>query len=131
VVCDFDNNRIRLVGLDGVVATLSGTSQPGFVDGAMAMAMFRQPQGMSTAANGDIYITDLGNFRVRRITGDRVETIAGNGHAGWIDSDDRLASELFGLEGLSVVPDGSMVYVADGNRGDPVPYNRVRQIKLN
>jgi DNA-binding beta-propeller fold protein YncE len=131
LVCDFDNSRIRLVGLDGVTSTLSGTSQPGFADGAMAMAMFRQPQGLSVAANGDAYITDLGNFRVRRITGDRVETIAGNGHAGWIDSDDRLASELFGLEGLSVVPDGSMVYVADGNRGDPVPYNRVRQIKLN
>jgi len=24
-----------------------------------------------------------------------------------------------------------MVYVADGSRGDPLPYNRVRQIKLN
>jgi len=39
-------------------------------------------------------------------------------------------SELYGLEGLSVVPDGSMLYVADGNRGEAVPFNRVRQVKL-
>ncbi|HEX2690386.1 MAG TPA: hypothetical protein VHN14_27415 [Kofleriaceae bacterium] len=131
LVADLGNNRIRLVGLDGMTSTLSGVSQPGFVDDTLAAARFNQPQGLSIAANGDVYITDLGNFRVRRIVGDRVETVAGNGTGGWVDSDDRLASELYGLEGLSVVPDGSMVYVADGNRGDAVSYNRVRQIKLN
>ena len=35
------------------------------------------------------------------------------------------------MEGLAVIPDGSMAYVADGSRGENVPYNRVRQIKLN
>jgi sugar lactone lactonase YvrE len=131
VVTDFDNHRIRLVGLDGVTTTLAGTTAPGFVDGAMAVAKFNHPQGMSIAASGDIYVTDLGNFRVRRITGGRVETIAGDGKGGYLDSDDRLASELYGLEGLSVMADGSMLYVADGSRGEAVPYNRVRQIKLN
>jgi DNA-binding beta-propeller fold protein YncE len=97
----------------------------------MATARYNHPQAMSAAANGDIYLTDLGNFRVRRISGDKIETIAGNGMGGWVDSDDRLAAELYGLEGISVVPDGSMVYVADGNRGNAVPFNRVRQIKLN
>jgi DNA-binding beta-propeller fold protein YncE len=131
MVTDFDNNRIRLVALDGTTTTLAGSTEAGFVDGPMGSARFSKPQAMSIAANGDVYVTDLGNFRVRRIVGDRVETVAGNGKGGWIDSDDRLASELFGLEGLSVVPDGSMVYVADGNRGEALPYNRVRQIKLN
>jgi sugar lactone lactonase YvrE len=131
VVTDYDNNRIRLVGLDGTTTTLSGATQAGFVDGTMATARYSHPQGMSIAANGDIYLTDLGNFRVRRISGDKIETVAGNGMGGWVDSDDRLAAELYGLEGLSVVPDGSMLYVADGSRGDSVPFNRVRQIKLN
>lgn len=129
IVTDHDNNRIRLVGLDGTTTTLAGTTA-GFGDGALSAAKFSGPQGVSVAENGDVFITDLGNFRVRRIAGDRVDTIAGNGKGGYVDSDDPLAAEFYGLEGLAVVPDGSMIYVADGNRGDPVPYNRVRQIKL-
>jgi len=131
LVTDFGNNLIRLVALDGTTSTLSGTTTAGFADGAMAAAQFSHPQGLSIAANGDVYITDLGNFRVRRIVGDQVETVAGDGKGGYLDNDNRLAAEVFGLEGLSVVPDGSVVYVADGNRGESVPYNRVRQIKLN
>jgi sugar lactone lactonase YvrE len=131
VVTDFDNNRIRLVGLDGTTTTLAGASQAGFADGAMASAQFSHPQAMSAAANGDIYLTDLGNFRVRRISGDQITTVAGNGMGGATDNDNPLAAELYGLEGLSVTPDGSMLYVADGNRGEEVPFNRVRQVKLH
>jgi hypothetical protein len=130
LVTDFDNNRLRLVGLDGTTATLAGATQAGFVDGAMAGARFSHPQAMSAAANGDIYLTDLGNFRIRKIAGDQITTVAGNGMGGAVDNDDPLMSELYGLEGLSVVPDGSMLYVADGNRGEEVPFNRVRQVKL-
>jgi len=131
VVTDFDNNRIRLVGLDGTTTTLGGAAQAGFVDGSMASARFSHPQALSAAANGDIYLTDLDNFRVRKISGDQITTVAGNGMGGAVDNDDPLMSELYGLEGLSVVPDGSMLYVADGNRGEEVPFNRVRQVKLH
>jgi sugar lactone lactonase YvrE len=131
LVTDFDNNRLRVVGLDGTTATLAGATQAGFVDGAMASARFSHPQAMSAAANGDIYLTDLGNYRVRKITGDQITTVAGNGTGGAVDNDDPLMSELYGLEGLSVTPDGSMLYIADGNRGEAQPYNRVRQVKLH
>jgi sugar lactone lactonase YvrE len=131
LVTDFDNNRIRVVSLDGTTETLSGATEAGFADGPMNTARFSRPQAMSVAANGDIYVTDLGNFRIRRITGDRVETVAGSGKGGWVDHDDPLSAELYGLEGLAVVPDGSMVYFADGSRGEEVPYNRVRQLQLN
>jgi DNA-binding beta-propeller fold protein YncE len=129
VVADFANNRLRLVGLNGRVTTLAG-SVAGYVDGAMANAMFDHPQGLTIAANGDMFVTDLNNNRVRRITATSIDTIAGDGTAGYMDSDDRLGAELYGLEGLAVRPDASMVYVADGTRGEPVPFNRVRQIKL-
>jgi hypothetical protein len=131
LVTDFDNNRLRLVGLDGTTATLAGATQAGFVDGAMASARFSHPQALSAAANGDVYLTDLGNYRIRKIAGDQITTVAGNGMGGAVDNDDPLASELYGLEGLSVVPDGSMLYIADGNRGEAVPFNRVRQVKLH
>jgi sugar lactone lactonase YvrE len=129
LVTDFDNHRIRVVGMDGSVSTFTGAT-PGFADGAMVGAKFSHPQGISVAGNGDIYVTDLDNFRVRRIVGDQVQTIAGNGNGGYVDADDPLAAELYGIEGLSVVPDGSMLFVADGSRGEAVPFNRVRQIKL-
>lgn len=131
MVTDFDNNRIRRVTVDGTTTTMSGASQAGLVDGTMANARFSKPQAMVQAENGDIYVTDLGNFRVRRIRGDAVETIAGNGTGGYADNDDPMAAQFYGLEGMSVTPDGSMLYVADGTRGEPTPpYNRVRQIKL-
>jgi len=128
VVADYDNHRIRRITLDGVTTTLAGTGTPGFGDGALDAAMFRRPQAVAIAANGDIYVTDTDNFRIRRITGAAVQTVAGNGTGGYLDSDDPLASELYGLEGLTVVPDGAMLYVADGGRGDALPYNRIRQI---
>lgn len=128
VVADFANHRIRVVTRAGVTTTLAGTGIAGLADGAPGAAMFDQPQGIAIAANGDVYVSDSENFRVRRITGTAVQTIAGDGTAGYRDADDPLTSELYGLEGLAVAPDGSMVYVADGSRGTALPYNRIRQI---
>jgi len=129
VVTDFENNRIRVVELDGTTSTLTGATS-GFADGAMTAAQFSHPQGITVASDGAIYVTDLDNFRVRRIVGNKVETVAGNGSGGYLDDDNPLAAELYGIEGLSVTPDGAMLYVADGSRGDAVPFNRVRQVQL-
>jgi len=130
VVADYDNHRLRIVSLDGSVATYAGMGSPGFADGAMATAQFNHPQGVAADSSGNLYVTDLGNYRVRMISGDTVQTIAGNGNGGYVDDDDRLASELYGLEGLSVTGDGAMVFAADGGRGEAVPYNRIRSIKM-
>ena len=128
VIADFDNHRIRVVTRAGVTTTLAGTGIAGFADGNLDTAMFHRPTGVAITTNGDIYVSDSDNFRIRRITSTTVETIAGDGTGGYHDSDDPLTSELYGLEGLAVVSDSSMVYVADGARGEALPYNRLRQI---
>lgn len=129
VVADFDNHRIRRIELDGTVTTLAGTGSAGFADGATAQ--LNKPQGVTVAGDA-IYFTDLGNYRVRKIAADgSVTTIAGTGEGGFADNDDPLQSQLFGLEGLSAASDGSFVYVADGTRGESVPYNRVRMIEIH
>lgn len=128
IVVDYGNHRIRLVTPAGVVTTLAGTGAPGFGDGALDKAQFSHPQAVTLADNGDVFVTDTDNYRVRRIAGAAVETVAGNGTPGYLDADDPLASEIYGLEGLVVVGDGSMLYVADGARGQAAPYNRVRQV---
>jgi DNA-binding beta-propeller fold protein YncE len=131
IVSDYDNHRLREISLDGSVRTIAGAGTAGFADGAMGAAQFNRPQGLAIANNGDVFVSDTENFRVRRIRGDSVETIAGSGEPGYVDSDDRLASQLYGLEGVGVREDGGMVFVADGGRGENVPYNRIRSIKLD
>ncbi|HEY5921183.1 MAG TPA: hypothetical protein VIV11_05910 [Kofleriaceae bacterium] len=131
LVADWANSKIRTVSLDGTVATLGG-SVAGFADGGMAGAKFNHPQGMAAASNGDVFVSDSDNFRVRRISADgsSVTTVAGNGTGGAVDNTNPAQAQFYGLEGLCIAPDGKTVYVADGNRGEAMPYNRLRIIKL-
>lgn len=130
VVIDYDNQKLRVVTLAGAVTTMAGTDA-GFADGSMSDAKFNHPQGLTIDAADNIYLTDTDNFRVREISGSTITTIAGDGKDGYLDNVDPLQAEFHGLEGLSVTPDGSKVYVADGTRGEDVPYNHVRVITLH
>ena len=131
VLADFGNNRIRTISPQGNVATLAGTGNASYADGSMPQAAFDKPEAIAIAPNGDIFITDTGNFRVRRISGNTVDTFAGDGTGGYMDSDNKLSAEFYGLEGIAVSGDGALVYVADGNRGEALPFNRVRQVTTN
>jgi sugar lactone lactonase YvrE len=129
VVVDQGNGRLRLVGLDGSVTTLAGAA-PGYGDGPRTQARFDHPQAIVVATDDSIYVTDDNNFRVRKLDGDSVTTVVGNGTAGYKDADDLLAAEVYGIEGLALSTDGKTLYLADGNRGDPLPYNRIRIVNL-
>ena len=129
IVADYENNRLRLVDLQGNVTTYAGTGVAGNADGPVATATFNKPQGLFLAANGDIFVTDLGNYKVRRIRGDVVTTVAGDGTAGYLDHDDNLSAQFYGLEGICGKSDGSTLFVSDGGRGEDVPYNFIRSIK--
>lgn len=129
VVVDQGNNRLRLVGLDGSVTTLAGAG-PGYGDGTLTQARFDHPQAVVVATDGSIYVTDDNNFRVRKLDGDSVTTFVGDGIAGYKDADDLLAAEVYGIEGLALSADGKTLYLADGNRGVPLPYNRIRIVNL-
>jgi len=130
VVADYGNHRLRVVGLDGTVSTFAGMGTAGYADGQNGSAMFNNPQGMAIASNGDIFVTDMQNYRVRRIRGETVETIVGNGNGGHVDHDDPLQAEIYGMEGLSLTPDGTTLFIADGGRGEDVPFNFIRIVKL-
>jgi DNA-binding beta-propeller fold protein YncE len=129
IVVDYENHRLRLVDLAGNVTTFAGTGTAGFADGALSTAMFSSPQGIFMAANGDLFVTDLGNFKVRRIRGDVVSTVAGS-TAGHLDHDDNLMAQFYGLEGICGTTNGATLFVSDGGRGEDVPYNYLRSVKL-
>ncbi|MEO7731310.1 MAG: hypothetical protein ABIY55_10080, partial [Kofleriaceae bacterium] len=78
-VADFGNHTIRKVTPAGVVTTIAGSAgTPGSADGAGAEARFDNPVGVAVDARNNLYVLDLGNTVVRKITPAGVTTtIAG------------------------------------------------------
>jgi hypothetical protein len=79
------NNRVRKVDTNGVITTFAGTGVAGYSgDGApAAQAQLSGPLGLCVAPSGDIYVTDQGNKRVRKISSSgTITTVAGNGSVG-------------------------------------------------
>lgn len=82
-VADSGNNLIREISPLGEVTTLAGSGSPGNSNGNGTNATFNGPQNLTVDVYGNVYVTDMGNNMIRKITsaGD-VTTYAGNGSAG-------------------------------------------------
>lgn len=76
--------RISRITADGEVHLLAGGPH-GFADGPAMSAAFNEPAGLAVDAEGNVYVADARNNRIRRISLDgQVVTIAG-GDPGYID----------------------------------------------
>jgi uncharacterized protein (TIGR03437 family) len=78
------NNRIRKVDTNGVITTFAGTGTAGYSgdNGPAAQAQLSGPLGLCIASSGDLYVTDQGNKRVRKIApSGTITLVAGNGSA--------------------------------------------------
>jgi hypothetical protein len=131
VVTDYKNNRLRQITLAGVVTTRAGTGMGVSMDGTLAMAGFHNPQGLARSSDGALWVSEAGGHVIRRVEGGMVTTVAGDGTPGFQDNLTPLSARFFGLEGLDVVPDATYLYIADGDRGEEQPYNRVRRMDLS
>jgi hypothetical protein len=81
-IADSENNRIRRVDTQGNITTIAGTGAPGYGgDGGPATsAQLYEPYQLAIDSNGDLFIADEGNNRIREITPDgTIATVAGNG----------------------------------------------------
>ena len=80
-LADTDNHRVRKVS-GGVIVTIAGTGVAGFGgDGKSALnAQLNFPYGLALDTSGNLFVADLGNQRVRRISPDGlITTVAGTG----------------------------------------------------
>jgi hypothetical protein len=75
-VVDMQNQRIRKVTPGGVVTTIAGNGGIGPVDGPAMSANFDEPLGVAVAANGDVYVADNADDRIRKISAGQVSTFA-------------------------------------------------------
>jgi len=111
-VSDSYNNYIREITTAGVVVTIAGNGAAGYTDGPAASAQFYAPQGLAFDAAGNLYVADLGNNVIRKITATGVvSTFAGNGTAGYVDGAATVA-EFNGPHGIAFDKQGNL-YVAD------------------
>ena len=108
IVADADS--IVRVNRGGSVTTIAG-GVPGYVDGSVGGAQFRNPHGIAVAPNGDIFVSDTGNNVIRRISGSTVSTFAGNGQQSFADGPAAQASFAWPM-GIAFRSDGTLL-VAD------------------
>jgi sugar lactone lactonase YvrE len=120
-------------GSDAVraIRSIAGTGQPGLAGdgGAAARAQLSLPLGLAVDGAGDLYVTDAGNHRIRRITAKGlIATVAGSGATGYLegsfagDGGPGTEAELNVPSAVAIGP-GSALIVADTRN------NRVRKLE--
>lgn len=83
-LADAENNQIRKISTDGEVTTYAGSTTPGYLDGPADEARFNQPLNICFDPQGNMYVSDFLNQRIRKISNDmQVSTVAGSGVPGW------------------------------------------------
>lgn len=134
-IADTGNNVIRQLGSDGTIHTVAGTGEAGYRGeaGRAADAVLHAPGGLAFDGEGNLYVADTLNQRVRRVdAGGQIETVAGTGVAGYLgDGHPGTTAELNlatnpleGIgQGLGVDSRGN-VFIADALNG------RVRRLDV-
>ncbi len=102
---------------DGVITTIAGTGTAGVAgDGGPATsAQINSAQSAAVDADGNVYIADTNNQRIRKIAHDTgiISTFAGTGVAGFLgDGGAATAARLYYPTGVAVDTSGNL-YIAD------------------
>ena len=119
-IADTGNQRIRKVS-GGVIITVAGT---GTYDssgdgGAATAAPLASPSGVAVDSSGNLFISE--NYRVRKVSGGVITTVAGNGSYGF-SGDGGLATAAQLVPSAISVDNSGNLFIADGNN------HRIRKV---
>ena len=126
-IADENNSRIRVVNKEtqpitvanvtiqpGNIATVAGNGTPGFNgDGGQATAAeIYNPSGVAVDKAGNIYIADLYNYRVRKVSPSGViSTVSGNGNSFYSGNGPAVSASVFPYS--VTVDNAGNIYIAD------------------
>ena len=103
---DSGNQRVRKVDTSGIITTIVGSGAAGFSgDGEAANnAQLNYPSGITVDGDGNLFIADHGNSRIRMVGADaKITTVAGNGWHGVIgDGNSATLAMLDSPRGLAI-----------------------------
>ena len=116
-----DNKIFKVTASSGIMTTVAGTGVSGYDgDGGQAtLAMLNSPMGVSLDTAGNIYIADLLNYRIRKITVSTgvITTVAGKGSdgIGGPAKDNNLATNTYinPPNDVTVDPSGNIFFASD------------------
>lgn len=114
-IADSLDDRVRKITPDGRITTIAGAGRSGFSgDGGPASeGRLNQPYGVALGPDGDLFIADLGNARVRRITPDGIiTTFAGGGDDGSANGVPAISARLVQPRDLAFDREGNL-YISD------------------
>jgi len=127
-ITEYGGHTIRKITPAGVVSTFVGqTGVAGFVNQISAAARFNRPHGIVVDSLGNLFVSDYGNFAIRKITPNGVvTTLVGTGSYSSsglgqptglaIDASDNLYVCEYTQHRVSkITPNGTVIFVAGGN----------------
>ena len=113
-VVDYNNNRIRKITDTGSVSTLSGTGAFGAVNGVGSVATFKYPEGIAVDAAGNLFVGDVTNNCIRKITGSGdTTTYVGSAVRGLENGQMGVMAMFNGPVAVAVVTSTGTTYVID------------------
>jgi hypothetical protein len=116
-IADADDNLIREVNPQGVIITVAGTGEQGFFgdNGPATSAILDSPEAVAVDANGNIYIADTHNNRIREVSNGTITTIAGTGASVFSGDGGAATSAQLNYPTAIAVDTKGNLYIADTN----------------
>jgi hypothetical protein len=126
-ITDANNERVRKVdALSNVITTVAGTGVAGYSgDGGLATnAELNFPDGVALDGDGNLYIGDALNNRIRKVTvaTSLITTVAGNGTGGYSGDGGPATSAELNFPSRPSLDTSGNLYIADYQN------NRIRRV---